>query len=84
MTAAAGRRKAPHSPLATAPLTEADPEVFASVEREVRRQQQEIELIASENFVVPRRAGGRRHRTYQQVCRGLSRPSLLRWLPVCR
>jgi glycine hydroxymethyltransferase len=51
MTAAAGRREAPHSPLSTAPLAEADREVFASVEREVRRQQQEIELIASENFV---------------------------------
>ena len=51
MTAAAGRREAPHSPLSTAPLAEADREVFASVEREVRRQHQEIELIASENFV---------------------------------
>src|SRR5215510_12739002 len=51
MTAAAGRREAPHSPLSAAPLAEADREVFASVEREVRRQQQEIELIASENFV---------------------------------
>src|SRR5215510_2215719 len=51
MTAAAGRREAPHSPLSAAPLAEADREVFASVEREVLRQQQEIELIASENFV---------------------------------
>ena len=51
MTAAAGRREAPHTPLSTAPLAEADWEVFASVERERRRQQQEIELIASENFV---------------------------------
>jgi glycine hydroxymethyltransferase len=51
MTAAAGRREAPYSPLSLMPLAEADPEVFAGVERERRRQQQEIELIASENFV---------------------------------
>src|SRR5215475_3873066 len=51
MTAAAGRRATPHSPLSKTPLAEADREVFASVERERRRQQQEIELIASENFV---------------------------------
>src|SRR5215475_10262116 len=50
MTAAAGRREAPHSPLST-PLAAADADVFASIERERRRQQQEIELIASENFV---------------------------------
>jgi len=50
MTAAAGRREAPHSLLST-PLAAADADVFASIERERRRQQQEIELIASENFV---------------------------------
>ncbi|MEJ0063613.1 MAG: serine hydroxymethyltransferase [Alphaproteobacteria bacterium] len=34
-----------------APLSEADPEVFASVRGELARQQNQIELIASENIV---------------------------------
>jgi glycine hydroxymethyltransferase len=34
-----------------ADLRAGDPEVFASVERELRRQQEQIELIASENIV---------------------------------
>ena len=33
------------------PLAEADPAVFGSIEKELGRQQQEIELIASENIV---------------------------------
>ena len=32
-------------------LAESDPEVFATVESELKRQQQHIELIASENIV---------------------------------
>ncbi|WND02228.1 serine hydroxymethyltransferase [Temperatibacter marinus] len=35
----------------TAPLTETDPELFASVDSEIKRQQGQIELIASENIV---------------------------------
>ncbi len=34
-------------------LAAADPEVFAAVQQETRRQQENIELIASENFVSP-------------------------------
>lgn len=34
-------------------LAQADPEVFDAVQREKRRQQENIELIASENFVSP-------------------------------
>ena len=34
----------------TAPLREADPEVFAAIEGELKRQQNKIELIASENI----------------------------------
>ena len=34
-------------------LAVADPETFAAVQREKRRQQENIELIASENFVSP-------------------------------
>ena len=50
-TAAAGRLVAPSSPFFSSSLTERDPEVSGIVGRELRRQQDEIELIASENFV---------------------------------
>jgi glycine hydroxymethyltransferase len=50
-TAAAGRREAPHSSFFSAALGESDPEVAGAVSRELRRQQDEIELIASENIV---------------------------------
>jgi glycine hydroxymethyltransferase len=50
-TAAAGRRLAPHASLSSQPLAEADPELAGIVARELKRQQDEIELIASENFV---------------------------------
>jgi glycine hydroxymethyltransferase len=50
-TAAAGRRLAPQASQASRPLAESDPEVAGIVGRELRRQQDEIELIASENFV---------------------------------
>jgi glycine hydroxymethyltransferase len=51
-TAAAGRRLAPpQASQASRPLVESDPEVAGIVGRELRRQQDEIELIASENFV---------------------------------
>ncbi|MEP3303693.1 MAG: serine hydroxymethyltransferase, partial [Roseibium sp.] len=35
----------------TRPLAESDPELFGSIEKELGRQQHEIELIASENIV---------------------------------
>jgi glycine hydroxymethyltransferase len=50
-TAAAGRREAPHLGFFSATLSESDPEVAGAVSRELRRQQDEIELIASENIV---------------------------------
>ncbi|HKY31812.1 MAG TPA: serine hydroxymethyltransferase [Candidatus Polarisedimenticolia bacterium] len=37
----------------THPLVAADPEVAAAVDAEIRRQQETLELIASENFVSP-------------------------------
>ena len=39
------------SPAFSAPLAEADPEVAAAVTAELRRQQNTLEMIASENFV---------------------------------
>lgn len=41
----------PQSVSRTAPLREADPEVWQAIEQELERQQLNIELIASENFV---------------------------------
>ena len=45
-------------------LKDRDPELYASMQDELHRQQHEIELIASENIVsqaVPRSAGLRPH-----------------------
>jgi len=51
MSTAAGRQPAPHSRFFSATLAESDPELAGMVDRELRRQQDEIELIASENMV---------------------------------
>jgi glycine hydroxymethyltransferase len=51
MSTAAGRRPAPHSRFFSQSLAEADPELAGMVGRELQRQQDEIELIASENMV---------------------------------
>jgi glycine hydroxymethyltransferase len=50
MATAAGRQ-APQSSFFSASLAESDPELAAMVGRELKRQQDEIELIASENMV---------------------------------
>jgi glycine hydroxymethyltransferase len=50
-TAASGRRLAQQANLSSQSLAEADPEVAGIVSRELQREQNEIELIASENFV---------------------------------
>ncbi|HNQ91937.1 MAG TPA: serine hydroxymethyltransferase [Alphaproteobacteria bacterium] len=39
------------NPFFTAPLSQVDPEVFATIGKELKRQQDQIELIASENIV---------------------------------
>jgi glycine hydroxymethyltransferase len=51
MPIAAARHPAPHSSFFSAGLDDSDPEVAGIVGRELKRQQDEIELIASENFV---------------------------------
>jgi glycine hydroxymethyltransferase len=51
MATAAGRPQAPHQNFFSASLQESDPEVAGIVGRELERQQDEIELIASENIV---------------------------------
>jgi glycine hydroxymethyltransferase len=49
--ATAGRQRAPQSSFFSAALSESDPELAGVVARELSRQQDEIELIASENIV---------------------------------
>lgn len=54
MTQALAQKKeneAMNNPYFTAPLEETDPEVFATIGKELVRQQDQIELIASENIV---------------------------------
>jgi len=51
MPTAAGRQPAPHSRFFSESLADSDPEVAGAVDRELKRQQDEIELIASENMV---------------------------------
>jgi glycine hydroxymethyltransferase len=51
MPTAAGRQPAPHSRFFPASLADSDPEIAGVVDRELKRQQDEIELIASENMV---------------------------------
>ena len=47
-----------------------DPELGAAMQRELGRQQANIELIASENIVSPCRYGCHGQRADQQICRG--------------
>ena len=64
-------------------LFQTDPEVFDAIARETHRQNDNIELIASENFTSPAvmEACGSAD---QQIRRRLSRQTLLRRLPVRR
>ncbi len=68
----------------SASLADSDPEIARAIELELGRQRDEIELIASENIVSPRRARGAGLGDDQQIRRGLSGPALLRRLPVRR
>ena len=49
----AGAPRADEPDFFTAPLEETDPDVWAAIRGEVKRQQDQIELIASENIVSP-------------------------------
>ena len=55
-----------------------DPELGAAMNRELTRQRQNIELIASENIVSPAVMAA-----HQQVRRGPARQALLRRLRLC-
>ena len=49
--ATARASSAPSDSFFTSPLAEADPEIFDAIRGELRRQRDEVELIASENIV---------------------------------
>ncbi len=51
MTATAMKTKEDFDGFFSEPLSSADPEIFGSIRKELRRQQTQIELIASENIV---------------------------------
>ncbi len=61
-------------------VEQTDPELWAAILAENARQEQHIELIASENYASPAVMAAQGVTTDEQICRGLSRPALLRWL----
>ena len=62
-------------------VKEADPELAAAMNRELTRQRENIELIASENIVSP--AVMAAMGADQQVCRRSAGQALLRRLCLC-
>ena len=76
---------APHRTLMSMPHLDAvDPDIAAAIQHEVRRQEEGLELIASENFVSPAVLEAAGSRADEQVRRGLSGQALLRRLRVRR
>ena len=65
-------------------LVDTDPEIASIIERENQRQEEHIELIASENYASHGGDGGAGQPAHQQVRRGLSGQALLRRLRVRR
>ena len=61
-----------------------DPELGAAMQRELGRQRQNIELIASENIVSPAVMAAMGSVLTNKYAEGLPRPPLLRRLPVRR
>ena len=65
-------------------IAQTDPEVWGALQQELRRQEDHIELIASENYASPAVMQAQGSRAHQQVRRGLSRQALLRRLRIRR
>ncbi len=58
-------------------LRNVDPEIAEAIEHERQRQQENIELIASENFVSPAVHGSARFGVDEQIRRRLSKKTLV-------
>ena len=65
-------------------VVKADPELAKAMELETNRQNDHIELIASENFVSKAVMAAMGSTLYQQVRRRISGKTLLWRMPVCR
>lgn len=63
-----------------APIAEADPEIAEVLNAELSRQQNGLEMIASENFVPRAVLQAQGSVLTKQVCRRLSGTPLLWWL----
>ncbi len=65
-------------------VEEQDPDVWKAIAREIERQEDGLEMIASENYTsaaVMQAVGSVLTSKYAE---GLSRPAVLRWLRACR
>ena len=82
-TTDAGQSQARDSAFFSAGLAERDPEVSNAINNELKRQRDEIELIASENIVSKAVLEAAGSVFDQQIRRGLSTPALLWRLPAC-
>ena len=65
-------------------LAASDPEIYQSIRQELGRQQDQIELIASGEYRLPRRHRGAGFGTDEQIRRGPAGPPLLWRLRICR
>ena len=61
-------------------LSKVDPELWSTIEEENQRQEEHIELIASENYVSHAVMAAQGLAADQQVRRRISGQALLRWL----
>jgi glycine hydroxymethyltransferase len=61
-------------------LADTDPEVQSAVAAELRRQQETLEMIASENFAPIAVMEAQGSVLTNKYAEGLPRPALLRWL----
>jgi hypothetical protein len=68
----------------TESLESRDPELFAAIEKELGRQRDEIELIASENIVSAAVMEAQGSVMTNKYAEGYPGPPLLWRLPVCR
>lgn len=60
-----------------------DEELWAAIQHEAVRQEDHIELIASENYTSPRVMQAQGTVLTNKYAEGLSGQALLRWLRVC-